>query len=398
MGTAPSPDVTATVARRVTRQEWFANLGIVIIVPLIARLLAERLAPGAFALGFDMLWSAVSGGDGGSDIGWEVAASRGLLDAQASSYDPVSQLGLLIGMREPEMLAHSHPPTALPLGIPLALLPYTWWLGMWIVAMVCLTALAMRILAVPMWVAYPVALAISVTRPGQNMLMGTYPLMAFVLAVAWARRDSPGRFGIALAVLAATRGFAGILLLYPLLRRQWRTVFIAVATLVALMVVALAFEFDVVQRFFEAAQATIRYNLSRYDLLTPSALFEHFGIPTFLWVLIALVVTVVALARRQSLFWSIAWLSFAVTTIAWPQSVIMGLPLAVMFWKAGGAGPILVILGAIPVVAFSTQLNVSWPVFILLSGVALVTVRIPGDEFNLRGSGARLARLRPADT
>ena len=355
--------------------EVIANVLLIVLVPLFVRATARYSFPGLFRLGLSDLAGTLGGSPGTTDVGWEVAAARALADRSVSAYANLTTIAPLIGMPGNDSLSVSHPPTSLPLSLPIAFLPYSLWIGMWVVAMVSALALSMRLLAVPASIAYPVALGLALTLPGQNAIATTYPLMAAGLALAWRFREHSLVAGLSYALLTASRGIAGVMLLYPLIRRQWRLIFIAALSLVLLLMVALALEPGVLEGFMHEGRDTIIRNTQR-EIVTPAALLSYVGIPNWVTWSLCLAVFGVALRARQSLFWVTAWLSFSLSPIAWPQSFVMVVPLAVVIWRSGRLGMTLMLVSAIPLVAdiqASTRgASIVWPVFIVLSAVALI--------------------------
>ena len=150
---------------------------------------------------------------------------------------------------------------------------------------------------------------------------------------------------------------------------------IALAAVVVLALLALAIEPSVVSGFLEAGRASITFNLGR-PLLTPAALLADVGISIWLAWLVCPFIAGLALLRRRSFFWVIAWLSFAMTPIAWPHTFAMVLPLAVVIWRSGNLGIALVILSAAPLAGLNSDVVIVWPVFITLSAVALFACRL----------------------
>ena len=372
-------------------------LASIFLIPLAFRALGRFTYPVADLLGFNYLAGNLAGSAGTTDVGWEVAASRGLLDGGVSAYAPLNTIAALIHMSSDNGQANSHPPTALPLGIPLAYVPYSWWLPIWMMAMLCAMAITLRIMGVPAWVAYPTALALGLTSEGQNVLTGTYPPMGVALALAWRYQGRSAIAGLSYALIIASRGMGIVLLLYPLARRQWRTVAIALGTVAVLGLVAIAIEPSVVTGFLDAGRASITYNLDR-PLLTPAALLTDIGLPVVLAWLVCPAIAVVALLRHRSLFWVIAWLSFALTPIAWPHTFAMVLPLAVVIWRSGNFGIALMILSATPLLGLNSDVVIVWPVFIGLSAIALFVCRLndapteqAADSASVRSLGLRSA-------
>jgi hypothetical protein len=336
-------------------------------------------------LGFNPLAGNLAGNAGTTDVGWEVAASRGLLDPDVSAYAPLNTIAALISMASDNGQANSHPPTALPLGIPLAFVPYSWWLPCWMIAMLCAMAVTLRIMGVPIWVAYPAALVLGLTSEGQNALTGTYPVMGVALALAWRYQNRPLISGLSYAVISASRGVGLVLLLYPAIRRSWRTVAIALVAVILLALLAIAIEPTVVSSFLAAGLESITFNLDR-PLLTPVALLSDIGLAPWLAWLACPVIAGWALLRRRSLFWVIAWLSFALTPIAWPHTFAMVLPLAVVIWRSGNLGVGLMILSAAPLIGLNSDVVIVWPVFICLSAVAVFACDLAENPAELKNA------------
>jgi hypothetical protein len=275
---------------------------------------------------------------------------------------------------------HTHPPMALPLGIPLALVDYGWWLSFWVVAAASALALSMRVMRVPQWVAYPLAVGICLTPPGMRALVGTYTFSAFLIAVAWTYRWHPVVAGFSYAVLAASRGVAIVLLAHPLVKRQWRTLLLALGVLVGLLIAAVALEPTVVGDFLSKGRASIAVNLASPDLYTFDALAARHGLPRWpVWVLAAAVVAVGALRRRE-VFWLAVWFTLAVTPIVWWSTPVMALPLFVVMWQSGGRGRFLALLtGVVFVVGMPVGWNVVWPIAVVISAVAVLVCPL-GEE------------------
>jgi hypothetical protein len=254
------------------------------------------------------------------------------------------------------------------------------------IAMFCALAITMRIMGVPIWVAYPTALLLGLTSEGQNVLTGTYPVLGVALALAWRYQGRVAISGLSYAILVASRGVGVVLLLYPLARRRWRTVAIALAAVAILGILAVAIEPTVVSDFLDTGRASITLNLGR-PILTPAALLTDVGLSVWLAWLVCPAIALVALVRRRSLFWVIAWLSFAVTPIAWPHTFATVLPLAVVIWRSGGLGVALMIVSAVPLLGRNTDTVIVWPVFIGLSAIALFFCDLEDEP--------RLVRLTP---
>jgi len=181
--------------------EVFLGLSAIVLIPIILRLTGSITNPLFFVLGFNDLLGQLTGQRGQTDIGWEVSASAGLVNPEVSAYAPLGQLGPLIGMDTVENVPHIHPPPALSVFVPLAFIAYSTRLGSWIVAMIMSLAWTLRVTSVAPWVAYPVALGLSLTRVGQFSLSTTYPLLALCIALAWRYRSGHWTSGIALGLI-----------------------------------------------------------------------------------------------------------------------------------------------------------------------------------------------------
>jgi len=369
-------------------RELLVVVAVILVVPLLARLLWSRFAEAFSQFGFGDLGSMLAGNGGWTDIGWEVASAIGLIRGDYSAYDSLEVLHPLVGMDVifVDLSSHSHPPMSIPLGIPLGFIDYGWWLSFWVIAAVMMIALSMRALSVPAHIAYPLALVISLSVPGKWGLVSTYPLAALLVALAWRYRNRPLAAGISLGVFGATRGIGLLLVLYPFARKQWKTVFIAAAVVLALLVIAVAFEPDIIASFLTTSRESIAVNMQRADLLTPGSIFRRYGFSEyFAWVL-ALVVVIVALRRKQELFWVLNWLILAVSPIAWFHSIVMGIPLLVVIWRSGRLGQILVlVVGAAsvaqPVNPFTTLVfSIDWITFVVAGAIALLFCKIPQRE------------------
>lgn len=372
-GVAPAQRVLWT---RAGARELLANAAAIALIPLLGRLLIPVVEGPLRGFGFGDLLDALLGRGGFTDIGIEVAASRGLVDRAVSAYDPTPVISLLTGMTaygDGTGSGHTHPPVALPLGIPLAYVDYSWWLSFWVVAAVCALALSMRVMQVPAWVAYPLAVGICLTPSGMRALVGTYTVTALLLALAWSYRWHPIVAGLSYALLAASRGVAVVLLAYPLVKRQWRTLLVALGTLFGLLVIALAFEPTVVRDFLTMGRASIEVNVASPDLYTFDALASRRGVPRWaVWGLAAAVVAI-GVIRRREVFWLSVWFMLAVTPIVWWSTPVMALPLFVVMWQSGRIGRFLSLLvGVVFVVGIPAGWNVVWPVVVVVTAVAVL--------------------------
>lgn len=94
------------------RSRWIeagAVLGSILLVPTIFTALGRFTFTAADLLGFNALAGNLAGNAGTTDVGWEVAASRGLLDPGVSAYAPLNTIAALIQMTSDNGQANSHP-------------------------------------------------------------------------------------------------------------------------------------------------------------------------------------------------------------------------------------------------------------------------------------------------
>lgn len=239
--------------------EVIANLAVIALVPVVSAFIPRHREIGAL-LGVTPIVDLVTGSPGATDVGWEVAAARALASPGYSPYDELATIAHLIGMAPYDAGVHTHPPTSFVPWLVLAFIPYSSWIGMFTVASVCATAATMRLLYVPAWAAYPIAVGLALTAVGSFAMASTYPAMALLLAVSWRFRDRPAVAGPAYALLAGGRGVAGVLLLYPVLRRQWRTVVVAASLLVAMLLAAVVLQPDVIADFLTRGREAIAFH------------------------------------------------------------------------------------------------------------------------------------------
>jgi hypothetical protein len=201
--------------------------------------------------------------------------------------------------------------------------------------------------------------------------------------MAWRYRNRAIAAGVSLGIFGATRGIGLLLILYPFARKQWKTVSVAIAVVVALLAIAVAFEPDIIASFLTTSRESIEVNMQRADLLTPGSIFRRYGFSEYIAWILALVVVIVALRRKQELFWVLNWLILAVSPIAWFHSIVMGIPLLVIIWRSGRLGQLLVLVIAAasvaqPVNPFTTLVfSIDWLVFILAGAIAIMFCSIP---------------------
>lgn len=376
--------MTMRVWTRAGVLELLANVALIATVPLIARLLAPAVEGLARSLGLGYLFDILAGNGGFTDIGLDVAGARGLVDPVYTAYDSSLALNNLIGMGGFDMGPHTHPPTSMIIWLPLILADYRWWTSFFAVASICAIALSMRVMKVPVWLAYPVALAIALSSAGYFSTLSTYPLSALALALVWTYRTHPVIAGPGYAFLIASRGIAALILLYPLAKRQWRTLLLATALVLGLLLVAVALEPTVVREFLTTGKDAVDQNILRPDSLTPQALATRRGLPSGLVWITAAMVAGWAYWRRRDLFWPVVWFSFAVTPIAWAHASVAALPLLVVVWRSGRLGQGLTLaIGFAALVLLPVApglVNAGWTVMVIATGIAIIACPLEAED------------------
>lgn len=367
--------------------EVILNVATIVLVPSIAAWLWSRYEEAIVQFGLGELMSRLAGNGGWTDIGWEVASAVGLVRADYSAYDSLEVLHPLIGMDVTfvDFSSHSHPPMSIPLGLPLAPFDYGTWLAYWVITALLMLAWSMRLLNVPAHIAYPLAVVIALSVPGRWGLVSTYPVSALLVAWAWRSRDRWLPAGLAYGFFGSTRGIGLILLFYPLVRRQWRTILVAAGVVLAMLMIAVLLEQDVIVEWLTTSRASIEVNMQRADLLSVGSILRRFGYPEFLAWIIAAIVAAIAWRRGSNLFWVLNWFILAISPIAWFHTIVLAIPLLVMVWRSGRLGQIgVLVIGA----ASLTQLvdpyvvlvfSIGWVTFIVASAVVLLHGRV-GDQ------------------
>jgi hypothetical protein len=379
-----SPGDRVVTFLRKNGTEMVSNIAVILVLPLMARWLWSQYSDAIRQFGLGELMSRLAGEGGWTDVGWEVASAVGLIRGDYSAYDSLEVLHPLIGMDVTfvDLSSHSHPPMSLPLGLPLVPLDYGTWLAYWAIVALLMMAWSMRLLNVPAHIAYPLALVIALSVPGRWGLVSTYPVSALLVAWAWRSRDRWLTAGVAYGLFGATRGIGLVLLAYPLVRRQWRTLLVAAGVVLGLLAIALFLERDVVTTWLTTSRASIEANMQRADLLTVGSIFRRYGYPEFFAWIIAAVVGLTAWRRGSNLFWVLNWVILAISPIAWFHTIILAIPLLVMVWRSGRLGQVTVFIVA---AASLTQLvdpyvvlvfSIGWMTFIMTTAAVLVQGRV----------------------
>lgn len=376
----------STIITLFARHKWeLVGCGITLLfIPLLLAWLWRNANSYVSTLGLESLLER-SNGLGWTDIGWAVASSAGLLQEGLSPYDPLSSIGPLIGMPTSSLDVgiHTHPPTSLVLWLPLTLAPYTSWIAFWMVASVLMIAWSMRLLGVPVYLAYPIAIAVSLSPPGRWALFSSYCLSALLIALAWRLRLA-GRSGagVVLGVFAAIRGVGVIMLLDLVLNKRWRSLILGIITLTVLVAFAVLLQPNVIWQWLTVSRDEISVITARPDLITPASIFDRLGIPILLlWLLLGLV-AVLAIRRGSNSFWVLNWLVLALSPIAWFHASIQAIPLLTMLWKAGRFGHSLVlVVAASALVSLADPITTAvprpiWPVTVFVIGLGLVVLPV----------------------
>ena len=136
--------------------------------------------------------------------------------------------------------------------------------------------------------------------------------------------------------------------------------------------------------------------MQRDDLLTVGSILARYEISEFWSYVIAAVVAALALWRGGNLFWVLNWLILAVSPIAWFHTILLGIPLMVMMWRAGRFGRIAVLVIA---ASAMTQLvdpmvtlvfSITWITFVVASGITLLVNQVgPREDLLSRASWRR---------
>ena len=352
--------------------ELILNVAFFLSLPLLARLFDEKLQTLALPIGADGLSSRLAGAGGWTDIGWEVAAASALANPNFLAYATLSELESLAGLGWLNDQSISRPPISIAPFLLLVPFSYNFWLPFWISGSVIAIAASMRLMNVPAWVAYPVTLAVALSFSGQFSLTSTYPLTALLLALSWRWQYRPWLGGLALAGFGLVRGFGLVLILYPLIKKRWGLVSVAVGTVLLSTVIALALEPESVGGFLSNGQESIELNLLAGNNVTLVTLASQWNLPLVVVYVGVAGIAAWSLRQGQSLFWVLVWLSFAITPIGWYHSAIAGIPLLVHVWHLSIVGRLSVLTIAGVFLASHTYMSYSWLVMVLSTGVALL--------------------------
>ncbi len=356
----------------------------VAIGPYVARALVAVLASPLRGAGLTGPVQMFGSGAPFTDIGWEVSSARALVDPGFSMYASIDVIARLIGMDAYDVGAHTHPPTSVVLWLPLAFAPYALWLPHYVFASLASIGLSMRVMGVGAWIAYPLGVLVALTPSGSFALTTTYPIMAVVLALAWRYRDVGPVAGPAYAILAAARGVGGLLLAYPLLRRQWRTFGLAVAIVAVLVGVAAVAEPTALGEFLRRGAGAVDAAGQNPNVFTPAAVLARHGLPGWLAYVAAVALAALAFALRRSRFWVLFWVSLAVSPLGWVHSLVGVIPFLVVVWRSGRLGVLIVLVNAVVALgvlpASPGAVNASWLFLIMTTAIALVACRLDGER------------------
>jgi hypothetical protein len=307
----------------------------------------------------------------GTDIGSTVAAAAAMLDPSRGSYEPLAALHPLIGISWDVPHAHTHPPVEYPLFLPLVLIPYDIWLPGWFAFSTLCLAWSLRLVAVGPWEGYAIAVGFALTPVGFYSLGSTYPQLALCLAIAWRFRNNAWVTGTAASLFACGR-FTGLLLLiyYPLTRR-WRAVLASLSVLTLLTAISVVLEPESWGSYLTAGREAAEFTLNRSDNSSLLGAARHIGLPEWLPYFMIAGIAAMAYVRQQDKFWVLAWLSMALTPVAWTYAIAQLFPLAAAVWHRGALARSLIILTAFSIIFSRGAAGMVWSLAIVLLGLGL---------------------------
>ena len=354
------------------RVEIGSNVAFFVLLPILARIFTEKLQSLAIPLGADGLASRLAGAGGWTDIGWEVAAASALVNPNYLAYATLSELEPLAGLGWLNDQSISRPPISIAPFLLLVPFSYASWLPFWISGSIVAISASMRLMGVPAWAAYPLTLAVTLSFSGQFSLTSTYPLAALLLALTWRWRRRPWLGGLALAGFGLVRGIGLILILYPIIRRRWKLAVVASGTVIVSTATALVLEPQSIAGFLRNGRESIELNLLAGNNVTPITLVNQWNLSSAVVYVGALGLAAWSLRQRRSLFWVLAWLSFAITPIGWYHSAVASIPLLVHIWGLSIVGRIAVLTTAGTFIASHSYMSYSWLVMVTSTGLTLI--------------------------
>ncbi len=212
-----------------------------------------------------------------------------------------------------------YPPTFAPLLLPFALLstqPAVWtWIGLSLVAFVVGVAILPVSRSVRWWIlllaglSFPFVYAVKLGQVG--------PILFLAFAVGWRGMDDPIRLGVSAAAGAAIKLQPGLLLVWALLTRRFRAVFVGALVLAVLAMVATLMAGTSAWSDFVLLIRTVTDPIATERNLTPGAIAYRIGAPAALAAVIQLVSTIgVIAAFLAAIRWAGDEASYLVAVVA----------------------------------------------------------------------------------
>jgi hypothetical protein len=322
---------------------------------------------------------------GGTDFLVDYASAYALTH-NSDAYDISAVLIARVGQDWPVGTANPHPPTILTLDIPLTLVSYHRALAAWVLAMILALIATLRLLGAPWPIAIAGGVAFSLTMPGAYGIGNPVPLIGLGIALAYRWRDQPVMAGLGMALAAAPKVSALVLVLPFLFARRIQAAIWAVGGFGVLAVVPMLFRRDVWSRYLDAGVQAVNLNQARTDNAALSHLAQTHGIPELASLAaIGLAAVVLVLASRDT-YWPTVWLVVASLPIAWMYSLLTFLPLGVWIVRRSPAGGIALVTVATGLTLATPPLGrwpvVVWPVVTALVYLAVLTAPpVPGSDF-----------------
>ncbi|HUP74023.1 MAG TPA: glycosyltransferase family 87 protein [Acidimicrobiales bacterium] len=290
-------------------------------------------------------------------------------------YGPIAELTDAAGMRWDLEGSNTHPPTVLPLVVPLTLLSYDWAIVVWSAAMVIALIATLRLVGIPAPWAVGAGLLLAFTFPGAYGIGNLVPLIGLGVAIAWRHRNNPIWAGVGI-VLAAVPKTSGLLLFVPfLLAQRYRTVVWGAVIFAAFAVAPALVDPQIWFRYFDAGATAMKVVIERPDNASVLQLAERHGIAAPLTMTMLGSVTLMVAARRRDAFWPAVWLMVAALPIAWMYSALTLVPLAAVRVRRRDPLARPAVIGAAAVMILSPPLGqtptITYSIVVLLALAAL---------------------------
>ena len=212
---------------------------------------------------FNAFLQQVSGKPVTTDFQVDYASAKALLHGE-DPYGISSEIFDRFGMPAWGVaLANPHPPTAVAVVLPFAVMSYQNALTAWSILMTFAIIWTIRLMGPRLAYAIPVGLGIAATFPGAYGIGNVVPLIGLGIALAHRYRDNP-LLAAAGIVLASAPKTSGLLLVIPfLLTQRWKSVGWSVGFLAVLGALPLAFFPGTWGRYLDAGIESISLNSGR---------------------------------------------------------------------------------------------------------------------------------------